>query len=121
MSGSHGNGVDATRLDRLVHTIDKFVGRLQNNKKTQNKSVEMRGKKIIFIICSKHKIDPIILVKWHIQHQHKLHTHQHLKLHIFTEHSVRNSKISAAQLFRHIELQCFEKFYHILVLNYQNR
>lgn len=28
MSGSHGCGVDATRLDLRVQTIDKFVGRL---------------------------------------------------------------------------------------------
>ena len=33
MSGSHGNGVDATRLDRRVHTIDKLVGRLKQTKK----------------------------------------------------------------------------------------
>lgn len=32
MSGSHANGIDATRLDRRVHTIDKLVGRLQRNK-----------------------------------------------------------------------------------------
>lgn len=34
---THGNGIDATRLDRLVHTIDKFVGRLKKYaKETKN-------------------------------------------------------------------------------------
>lgn len=30
MSGSHANGIDATRLDLRVQTIDRFVGRLNS-------------------------------------------------------------------------------------------
>lgn len=38
ISGSHGRGIDATRLDLRVHTTDKFVGRLEKGNDIKIKS-----------------------------------------------------------------------------------
>lgn len=47
MSGSHANGIDATRLDRRVHTMDRFVGRLDVSSPSNASLNTLAKKKLI--------------------------------------------------------------------------
>lgn len=85
ISGSHGNGVDATRRDRLVHTIDKFVGRLQITKSKINQL--MRGRKSFSSFVANTKYPKLIqsFVGEMVHSTSTQITCNNLKLHIFTK------------------------------------
>lgn len=59
ISGSHGSGVDATRRDRRVHTIDKFVGRLKYDQNLIKYVINVVEQIVVFAYRSRYIIQSI--------------------------------------------------------------